>query len=232
VERCLFCFGEIEENNWFSFLFPKWQRPVCRLCDDKMERIQGEICECCGRPFSNLAAEYREEDLCHDCIRWRRRGEVLGKNRSLYVYNDNMKEIINRFKFQGDEVMAHAFASEFRKVFRQYFSSYEIVPVPLSKERLQERGFNQAERLASLLPVPILACSLQRAHTEKQSKKTRTERIEGMMPFFFSDAVRFDNKDILLIDDIYTTGTTVWQIARLFREKGAARVASLTLCRG
>lgn len=232
MERCLLCFEELPAaDSWFSFLFPKWVRPVCRTCDEKLERIQGDVCECCGRPLSSLSATYKKGALCLDCVRWGQEGEVLEKNRSLYMYNDEMKEVMNRFKFRGDAVLIHAFANEFREIFRQYFSSYEVVPIPLSTERLQERGFNQAELLAMLLPVPMLSCSLVRVHTEKQSQKTRKQRIAGSSPFSFLSSDRFDSKNILLIDDIYTTGKTVRQLAVMFRERGAKNVSSLTLCR-
>ncbi|MFX3625614.1 MAG: ComF family protein [Ectobacillus sp.] len=170
--------------------------------------------------------------MCLDCFRWHKEGDVLEKNRSVFIYNHWMKEVMARYKFRGDCAIVHAFAKEFRAAFRLYYgSNYEIVPIPLSEERLMERGFNQAQLLASLLPSSGPPCSLVRVHTEKQSQKTRQERLGGISPFSFSSPERFDGRRILLIDDIYTTGTTLRQAAALFRERGAAGVSSLTLCR-
>jgi len=114
----------------------------------------------------------------------------------------------------------------------QNFSYDLLVPIPLSDERLYERGFNQAESLAleaGAEPINLL----KRVHSEKQSKKSRNERIRLPQVFQLSEtAPPFQNKQILLIDDVYTTGSTLRQAAIILRQAGAKSVQSLTLARG
>jgi len=95
-------------------------------------------------------------------------------------------------------------------------------------ERLQERGFNQAEVLAAFLPIENRSL-LTRIHSEKQSKMTRSERISTKNPF---EIVGHINKKVILVDDIYTTGRTLRHAATLLKEHGCPQVYAYTLIRG
>lgn len=81
------------------------------------------------------------------------------------------------------------------------------------------------------MPVEISYLSLRRRETEKQSKKSRKERLSGSNPFYFQREEMFHGQRILLVDDVYTTGITVRQIGSLLYDRGAREVSSLTLCR-
>lgn len=177
--------------------------------------------------------DIKENDICMDCVRWiNEEGYRPFKNRSLYVYDDEMKRILAQFKFRGDAELFHMFYQPFRSLFQKYFIHVSVVMVvPLSREREYERGFNQAELLAACLPVSVSHTSLSRIETEKQSKKTRKERVSGSNPFYFQGEEMFHGQHILLVDDVYTTGITVRQIGRLLYDRGAREVSSLTLCR-
>jgi competence protein ComFC len=198
-------------------------------------RINGEICDMCGRPFAGLEPSHRQGRLCTDCVRWQEDDEwkdVLTKNRSVYMYNEFMKEVVAIWKFRGDYAMAEAFQEEFRREFYRHFDhTFLIVPIPLSAERLYERGFNQAKALAELLNLPIHDI-LTRHHLEKQSKKSRRERLQTENVFQLSEKTSLQDKHIVLIDDIYTTGTTLRHAAKVLLKAGAASVSSFTLARG
>ncbi|CAM3979992.1 ComF family protein [Mesobacillus zeae] len=230
-KRCLICHGEIEaEISWRSiFLNRTKEEAVCRKCESMLLPIEGEKCTVCGR---ELDLSFCEGSLCLDCIRWEKdeswRG-CLEKNISLYHYNDFMKEVIARFKFRGDYCLASVFAGKLRSVLKGIPGDY-IVPIPLSAERLYERGFNQSEALivgAGLKPVPLLA----RIHSEKQSKKTRRDRIHLPQVFRLESQEKLTGKNIVLVDDIYTTGSTLRHAARILKEAGADKVSSLTIAR-
>ncbi|MGG2063529.1 MULTISPECIES: ComF family protein [unclassified Bacillus (in: firmicutes)] len=234
--HCLLCDDVISVlPSWYSFFVEQEKRYVCTYCEQKFSYIIGDICADCGRSFQYLSDEYKQDKYCKDCLRWKqdpRFQYVYVKNRSVYVYNDWMKEVLTRFKFRGDTALVQVFASSFANAFRQYFSHCDcIVPIPLSLQRKHERGFNQAELLAACLSIPIVKTSLMRSGAEKQSKKTRTERLQRPRPFYFTEEESFQGKDILIIDDVYTTGITVRQAAQCFYERGAKNVSSLTLCR-
>lgn len=233
--HCLLCDEYISGGvSWYSFFIQSEKQYICERCERKFSYIKGEVCEDCGRPFLLLSEEYREDNLCKDCVRWREEMKFLPiKNRSVYVYNDWMKEVLAQFKFRGDAELLQIFRANFVTVFHEYFSEcHAVMPIPLSKEREYERGFNQAELLASCLPCRMLQTSLSRKDTEKQSKKSRIERMRGMNPFYFQREERFARQHIVLIDDVYTTGITVRQVAACLYDAGAQTVSSLTLCRG
>ncbi|WP_242144085.1 MULTISPECIES: ComF family protein [unclassified Bacillus cereus group] len=233
--HCLLCDDYIaEEASWYSFFIRSHDRCICNLCERKLSYIIGECCYDCGRPFSSLDPAYRCGDICRDCVKWKEENRFpFIMNRSTYVYHDGMKEILARFKFRGDAELVKIFQVGFVSTFQKYFSNAQfLIPVPLSKEREYERGFNQAERLAACLPIPIFPTSLTRKETEKQSKKGRIERMAAANPFYFQEEERLTGQHLLIIDDVYTTGITVRQVGKLLYHAGAQSVSSLTLCRG
>ncbi|MHA7138081.1 ComF family protein [Rossellomorea arthrocnemi] len=182
--------------------------------------------------MEELSSDFIKGEQCLDCDRWESDYEwkgVLRQNESLYQYNDFLKEYLARYKYRGDYVLAKSFAHTLKKYIEK--SEIDIViPIPLSDERLYERGFNQSTALLEEAEVRP-SCLLTRFHSEKQSMKTRKERLQQEQVFQLGE-VDVKGKSILLFDDIYTTGTTLRQAAKLLKEAGAAEVSSLTLARG
>jgi competence protein ComFC len=169
---------------------------------------------------------------CYDCKRWKKLeiGDALTSNYSIYHYTTSIKELIAKWKYRGDYILGEIFRSDMKAAFHslQFKKDITIVPIPLSKERLQERAFNQAEMLASFLPAQTVL-ALKRTNGEKQSKKDRQARLNAPNPFI---VMREMKKPVLLIDDIYTTGTTLRHAAYSLKQQGCPAVYSLTLIRG
>ncbi|WP_226376886.1 ComF family protein [Oceanobacillus halotolerans] len=173
---------------------------------------------------------------CDDCLWWENYydgHDPIIFNYSIYRYNEFMKEVIVKWKYRGDYSLGNMFQSDFVEGFQQAFSflgkqQASVVPIPLSTDRLQERAFNQSQLLADILPLPRHNV-LSRIHSEKQSKKTRKERVETKNPFSVTESL---HNPIILVDDIYTTGTTLRHAASRLREKGCPRVYTYTLIRG
>ena len=232
-EHCLLCHEEMEpEVSWNSLFGKEEKAKVCGKCRDEFSPITGEVCGICGRPFAFLEPEYRLGSLCFDCKRWEedeRWTGSLDQNRALYNYSTFTKGMMARFKFRGDYVLAEIFAADLHKALQASRYDY-IAPIPLSDERLYERGFNQAEAVIKTAGMES-SNLLSRIHTEKQSKKSRAERIHLEQVFKIGADVDIRSKTILLVDDIYTTGSTLRHAAKLLKENGAAKVYSLTLAR-
>ncbi|MTT31554.1 ComF family protein [Terrilactibacillus sp. BCM23-1] len=235
----------------------------CPQCVAKLEQIPAhQSCRLCGRDLTKLDAIYIKDGTCLDCMKWEE-GPLHGlleKNYALYSYNDFMKEIMSTFKFRGDVLLAVGFKplvlwlykrvikesplTWFEKArylflyqmgwqFKEY--PYVIVPLPLSQERLKERGYNQSVVLAELLQQPVIPALQRREDGGKQSKKGRAERLNTFQNPYrldsdYTDAIR--DKYILLIDDIYTTGTTLRLAAAALKVAKPKQVISLTLCHG
>ncbi|UYZ21619.1 ComF family protein [Mesobacillus jeotgali] len=233
VSYCLICHAEIEPVlSWRTLLGDDQTSKICGGCYENFAPITGEICGICGRPFAFLEAEFRLGSVCLDCKRWEEDEQWSGRldqNRSLYRYTDFTKDVVAKFKFRGDYVLAEIFAVDLRQALQAFQYDY-IVPIPLSAERLYERGFNQAEALittAGFKPTRLLS----RVHTEKQSKKSRSERIHIEQVFKLETDLNLNSKTIVLIDDIYTTGSTLRHAAKILKDNGAAKVYSFTLAR-
>ncbi|HLR52092.1 MAG TPA: ComF family protein [Candidatus Avamphibacillus sp.] len=223
--NCLWCDEEIIiQISWLNLVIPPKQQHLCNICMNKLDKITGKRCKRCSRRS--------EETICIDCKRY---GQIetdpLVFNYSVYSYNEYMQEIVTKWKYRGDYILGRAFEQSFQQAFKEIFPrSYEycIIPVPLSRERLKERAFNQAAILAGFLTSEPLH-ALTRVHGEKQSKKTRKERMSAVNPF---KSIKQLNKPAILVDDIYTTGTTLRHAAQKLKQAGCPDVYGFTLIRG
>ncbi|MDW7615234.1 ComF family protein [Peribacillus simplex] len=230
MKRCLVCDeGMKEALTWRSLLVRAEAKVICEKCEGKLNRITGETCTMCSR---ELGRNHSTGDICLDCSRWERNGEwsgYLSKNISLFHYNEDLKDIIAKYKYRGDYALAEVFVPFLKDRLKDM--EFDLVTaIPLSDERLRERGFNQGQALAVLLGLHT-AEILTRIHTEKQSKKSRQERMSLPQVFQVIQTDLLEHKSILIIDDIYTTGTTLRHAAKALKTAGAREVSSITLAR-
>ncbi|MCP8617593.1 ComF family protein [Salirhabdus salicampi] len=226
--RCLWCFDEVIPSvTWTTFIHIfEEQYPLCNRCKNQLERIDGIVCHYCYRPQS-------KRGLCSDCERWKRNRvyhNVLKRNISLFTYNDFMKEVMARWKYRGDYALVYMFDPYVKNVFQEELRQFNgvLVPIPLSEERYDERGFNQAEAICRLVNKPVQHL-LRRGNNEKQAKKGRRERLNASNPFQLTKATNY--RSVLLVDDIYTTGVTLHKAARVLRDGGVKEIISLTIVR-
>lgn len=97
---CDECF--VETVSWYNFFVECHRKYICDRCEQKLSYIIGEICMECGRPLEYVPASFQEDGICIDCLRWMKEAKYRSfKNRSLYMYDDEMKEIVAQFKFRG-----------------------------------------------------------------------------------------------------------------------------------
>ncbi|WP_433744816.1 ComF family protein [Falsibacillus pallidus] len=225
--HCLYCHEPVYPTfNWTAMIRGCDIEPFCDSCQEELRLIEGERCRTCSRP-------QKESGICQDCIEWEE-GEwsgALSQNHSFYVYNDFFKEVLAKYKYRGDYLISKAFSNLIKRLIKKEKPDF-IAPIPLSAERLYERGFNQSEALiieAGFQPTHLL----ERTHSEKQSKKSRRQRLEAEQVFRLNSDwdINFENKSILLIDDIYTTGTTLRHAAKVLKDNGAKNVSSITMAR-
>lgn len=209
---------------WSDLFFLHESILLCEKCRAGLQLIDSPICPGCGRLM-------KEPNLCNDCVAWQTDadfGSVLRFNRSLYVYNDFLKDLIARFKYRGDYELARIFANDLKK--RLPKADY-IVPIPLSQNRLLERGFNQAEAIGVVAGL-TLTDGLIRIHAEKQAKKNRYQRLHSKQVFrIHPEAPDLSDKTVVLLDDIYTTGTTLRHAAYILKVSGAKDIFSVTIAR-
>lgn len=233
-EECLLC----KQTSSDGFM----QLGLCRKCYMRIPWIRTVLCEICGRG-----------ERCYDC---QRRHAYFSKSRSAVRYDETMKELLARYKYRGDErlktvlgqMLVHSF--QLLKIDREalgnkFESKKEYITfVPISDQRMQERGFNQAEQMALELGrrvgIPVVSLLKRTRHTDKQSFKKRSNRLDDLEHVFEvdDDLVHKYMKNsnatsylIYIIDDVYTTGSTMNQCAKILRVGLTIEVYGLTWAR-
>ncbi|WP_066192257.1 ComF family protein [Gracilibacillus timonensis] len=232
MDHCLFCHQLIHTDiSWRNLFVADSSIPLCAACQARLEIIGESICRQCGR-------KTEQQTRCPDCENWQTTEPYAGllqMNRSLFTYNSFMQEVMTKWKYRGDYILKQLFTPYINKRFPTLFpiTDYTIVPVPLTQARFEERAFNQSQEIARMIAnknkkpiVPALSRYEQRS--EKQSKRTKTERMATANPFFFKKMVE---TDVLLVDDIYTTGMTLHHAAAELKKAGVKQVYSFTLIR-
>lgn len=150
---------------------------------------------------------------------------VLAQVRSLYTYNEAMKNYLHQYKFLQDVALANVFAGELKAISLQGI----VVPIPMHPEKLKIRTFSSVEELLRQAAIPFHPL-LTKTTTSEQGKKSKKERLEAENLFELINEVQ--PKHYILFDDIYTTGATVHQAAKVLMDAGAASVEAVTLIKG
>ena len=219
--KCLLCGQTMKAVLTFSsiLLLRNDDSYLCSDCDSTFERIGEEYCPNCMKTGLSIK--------CQDCQFWCKEG-IEVSHRAIFIYNQAMKDFFSRYKFDGDFLLRKAFASVLSEELKKY-KGYQFVVIPLSPERLLERGFNQVEGLVEAAGFSYLDL-IEKREERASSSKSRSERLETELPFFVKSGITIPKK-ILLIDDIYTTGTTINRVKKLLEEAGAEDVKTLSLVR-
>jgi ComF family protein len=222
--QCIMC-GEKRENG---------EDGICHGCLSQIDYISSPLCQRCGLPF---LPESGSDHFCQGCLTL---PPSFGIARALAKYAGGLKEAITCFKY-GDKITLGENLGRFMAKIPYpdlTLTTYNLLmPVPLHPKRLKERGFNQAVILASQMSrkyqIPLDSLSLRRNRpTESQINlnfKERRRNVRGA--FEVKDRKKVKAKNVLLIDDVYTSGATVNECAKVLMKAGAARVDVLTLAR-
>ena len=219
--KCLLCEQTMKTVLTFSslLLLSNDDSYLCSHCDSTFERIGEEHCPNCMK--TSLSTK------CQGCQFWCKEG-VEVNHRAIFTYNQAMKDFFSRYKFDGDFLLRKVFSSFLSEELKKY-KEYQFVVIPLSKERYADRGFNQVEGLVDAAGFKYLDL-LDKREERASSSKSRSERLATALPFFIKSGVSIPKK-ILLIDDIYTTGTTINRVKKLLEEAGAEDVKTFSLVR-
>ena len=234
--------------------------PVCDTCLIALRPLQGSYCSVCGEAlhvpaYFDLGETDRLEadriEVETRCLLCQRADPPFERAVAYGSYDGELRDLIHLLKFQQvrpaaavlGRMLAETIANleQAMPVGTLFSSTITVVPVPLHTRKQAQRGFNQAEMIArdalkQLSPLKRFdLCTgvlLRRRETGSQIGLTRHQRRENMRgAFAVSDPTRILNRDILLIDDVYTTGTTASECARVLRRAGAARVWVATVAR-
>jgi len=217
--KCLFCGKELDKYSRYC---------ACDECLNVLPFLRGKVCKYCGEPIKSMAT------YCMRCKKHIDRGFDMA--RAEFMYSGKIKDAIINLKYFGNKYYAEYLSNFMLDVYvRNDFKSDVIIPAPMSNKSLKTRGFNQAELLCSAFEKYGLeintTCVKKILETENQAKlnfKDRQTNLTGAFKVVDKDAVK--NKNVLIIDDIFTTGATVTEISFALKKAGAKRVDVITLC--
>jgi ComF family protein len=207
----------------------------CALCAGTLPLIWPPFCSRCGIPLPS--EEGGISQWCQSCGSG---GSVECRIRSVGLFSGGLRTGILRFKFDRDMAVGKSLAAVLVRWFPLLYPAPEydvILPVPLHPRRLREREFNQsillARPLATSLSLPLDLTSVQRTrNTTPQSMLRERERRENVRDAFaVTRPSCIEGTNILLLDDVCTTGTTLYELARLLLVHGAARVDAVAVAR-
>lgn len=207
----------------------------CQDCWSLIRPFEGPSCPRCHRPFASSAALIASPT--HECRQCRTCPPSYSQAWAPYPYCPPLQEAMALFKFRGKVGLADALGGLLIKALPAGLVGDLVMPVPLHQNRLRSREFNQslllADRVATHLRLPLDYRSLVRARdTAPQTTLPRTARLDNMRrAFAVSRPTRVAGKQILLVDDVLTTGTTANACAKVLRQAGAAGVTVLALAR-
>jgi competence protein ComFC len=233
--------------------------PVCALCGDGLSRGKA-LCEvCCGKmprvaaPFCDVCGEHFKGQIDGDfsCPNCKGISFHFEFARAAMDRSDGVLELVHRLKYgreihlAGDlgRLACTAFSSD-RRLGVALEERWPLVPVPLHRLRQMWRQFNQAEEISRVisletgLPVERLLKRVRR--TETQTRLSRRQRMENLKGAFSlrkkwgmkNPAASLEAPGVILVDDVFTTGSTVDACAKVLRKAGVKRIAVLTVVRG
>lgn len=229
-------------NHFLELLFPRrcpvcdnavtiYGQKICPECIGNFKKIKEPYCFKCGKELQDSTQEY-----CQDCFTREHKYEC---GRALYQY-ESAASSIYRFKYKGRKEYGEYYAEEMVKVWGDFLKGIQpdvIIPVPMFEKKKKKRGYNQAEILAKeigkRINTDVKTDIVERIRNTRPLKElSGRERENNLKKAFKIKENDVKLKTILIVDDIYTTGSTMNEIARVLKENSNCKIYFLALSIG
>ena len=196
--------------------------PLCRRCFAHITLLEPPYCKECGIP---LISEQ------HICLRCREVAPII-TNRSLFEYTGIIRNLVHHYKFGRRRAIARLFAYYLFERWHREWPTIPIVPVPSTPRNIKKRGWDQTRLLLQEMqrygkvPHRLL---LRRQSARAQKELSRVERLQNAQKLFFYKGAQKAPTQVVLLDDIYTTGATLQACASQLHSHGVQQIFGLTL---
>ena len=208
------------------------ENAICLECRERVRWVEEPVCFICGM---ELYAQGTANPICGECLK---KPPPFEYARSLFYYSEEIRVLVSNLKYKKDTSVLPAIDELVRECDLSAYKDCDyIIPVPLHRKRLQQRGFNQALLLAKICfgrsDTRINSAILHRTrHTVPQVSLDGKERRRSLKnAFTVTSGFDLAGTTICLVDDVYTTGTTVSECSKRLLSSGAASVIVLTFAR-
>lgn len=219
-KKCPLCHQILKEKNSL----------VCPDCFQKAMPMKEPLCMKCGRLVR------MEEEYCQDC---RSGVHHFTEGRSIFPYGEIWRQSLVRFKYYGCREYGDFYAKAISIYGRKYLERWKpqlIVPVPLHSRKKRMRGFNQAaylaERVSRFTGIPWSDNLVIKIRNTKSQKKLNASQRKKNLRNAYLVTRKITGFSVLVVDDVYTTGSTMDAMAMCLQEAGAKDVYFLTVCAG
>ena len=225
-----------------ELLFPTPR--ICPLCGIKQAELR--ICQVCLKQIEDLKSEYgkcakcgtygQSGSSCDNCFFW---PEYIRGNIALVPFEKEYRKLLHEFKFQKQGWLAQAMLPLMvDEVKARNIKIDLIIPVPSHKKRVRKRGFNQAAflayKIANQLKIAYTDKALiRKKNTSTQTGKNQRKRSSNLKgAFIVLDKEIIESKNILIVDDVITSGATLRECSKMLADKGAENIYGLTWASG
>lgn len=213
-----------------------WESSTCPECAGRLHFVGEPVCMCCGQALSDETKEY--------CSRCEKEQRPFLRNFAVWEYDKWMKKSITQFKYCARKEYTGFYIRHMACRYGEQLKRYGVtalVPVPISKKRERQRGYNQAELLSfalskelGLLDARLLRRIRNTVPQKNLSPEERKQNLVGAIVWNKKKATALKElpEAVAVVDDVYTTGSTIAECARVLRENGVKRVYSICICIG
>ena len=208
---------------------------LCSSCWNDFSLLSGPVCPTCGRPFASPEALSHAPG--HECGACRLTPPQFDQALSVGSFEGPLREAIHLFKYRPCRAFGKPLGIWMAAHVRTLTDLDIVMPVPLHKKRLRQRGFNQAlllaHRMSKAHRIPLSFDNLFRTRsTRPQVELNGEERIRNVAgAFALRRPEEVASRKIVLVDDVFTTGATLNECASVLKDAGAAHVIACTLAR-
>jgi ComF family protein len=220
--------GNAVEQSPFEF--------ICAPCANEIQLCLPPACKTCGYPFFGAVIGPRVCPHCADL------DPLFDQGKALFIAKAAGRSLLHQLKYQhGFYLLQDLQRMVTRtKQYCDYIQDAILVPVPLHPTKLRERGFNQSEKIAHMLTKATQGRShvehllIRRVYTQTQTRLNHAQRHQNVKNAFAlaPDAVLIPDQAYILVDDVFTTGSTLNACARVLRNAGATRLKVVTIGHG
>lgn len=203
----------------------------------KQSNQKTRICKRCFKEINEATLHNflkKSPQICHKCLLelgpTLNRFEFEGvKGMNIFWYNETVKEMLYKFKGCKDFELKDAFLDYYSDYIHRKYRSYTLIPAPSSENAIKERGFEQVIEMFSKVKLPMMACIHKTNNIQQHTLKSK-ERSENTKDMVIDD-INLKGKKILIIDDVFTTGSTVKTMISLIKSKNPKKIEILVMAK-
>ncbi len=193
------------------------ERVICNSCIKEFERHSGAKCPVCGKFYFSESAK---DLICGECLKSRPKFEI---HRSAGIYEGKLRETILIFKYSGYEHLSKILAKFLVENIQDVWDGECIVPIPSHRKKLRERGFDHiyliAKEVGKIKKIEVRKILRKTRYTLPQAGLPRSARLKNVRGSF-SIRKAYPCKKVVLIDDVWTTGSTIREATSILKKNG------------